>query len=473
MEELTHFLGVCSKSVILYIQELTNIFEQFDGKITFKNDTNNFFCLEKNEGFPIYNVYLHYYKESYNYQIIDFMYKHPDKDLEDFLEIYCTSLSTVLRYANLLMNYFKQHKLVFRKASLALEGEETTIRCFYYYFFWESTRHGGWPFVTEKFKIDQYLFFFEETYQITLNGLRKKIFAYWLTIILERSKVYPIVISDEIRHIAQMDSRYSLVKRWIDKTELQLSEEEQCFIYTIIYAYGILEGQAEFEQCHIQAHALTDSKCYRLAECLTKAIQELFSVPINFHDENQIFGILTFYQRSELFFGNTDVLFHHSFPDQIKDKNLGSYQKIKELHKMLLKISDRETSSILENWNQLFVNYYYILDYYGLLTKNFPPLKILLLNDRDPINCVWLKHKIEAFFGNVYSLVCYNHLKEITDADLVISNYHVETGDKPLLLMKSIPTHRNWQDLEKLLYQLQVERAFKSPSADCYCSFCE
>lgn len=159
MEELTHFLGVCSKSVILYIQELTNIFEQFDGKITFKNDTNNFFCLEKNEGFPIYNVYLHYYKESYNYQIIDFMYKHPDKDLEDFLEIYCTSLSTVLRYAKLLMNYFKQHKLVFRKASLALEGEETTIRCFYYYFFWESTRHGGWPFVTEKFKIDQYLFF--------------------------------------------------------------------------------------------------------------------------------------------------------------------------------------------------------------------------------------------------------------------------------------------------------------------------
>lgn len=454
MEELREYLGVSSKSILLYIQELAKLFQAFNGKIAIQNENNQRFYLTKEEGFPIYSIYLHYYEYSYNYQLIDFMYKVPDKNLEDFAEAQFTSVSTVFRYAKLLVNYFKQHKLIFHTFKLTLEGEEAAIRCFFYYFYWDSTRHGGWPFVTDQAEIDQYLLQFEKVYDLQLNQLQSKVLAYWLTIILGRSKNYPITASEEKQKIAEGDVHFPLVNNWLEQADLHLAKSEQVFLYRIIMAFGILDGHGAFEQSHVEAHAQAHSAAYRSVRYLAQAVEEVFAFTLDLSDTELQFNFLAFHERSQLFFGNPDVFFHHSYSEEVQLENARVYQKIEEFRHVLTDLADEEVVSILANWEPLFLSYYYILDYYGLLLKSLQPIKILLQDDLHHTHRLWLMHKIEALFGKAYSLAFYDYQTTIEEVDLVLSNYYLDTGDKPLLLMKNIPSERNWRNLEKLLYQL-------------------
>ena len=83
IKELKSLLKVTNKSVLHYIEELSGLFEIYDGRIYLLNDENKRFYVKKEEDFPIYAIYLHFYKASYNYQLIDFMYRQPEKSLKD------------------------------------------------------------------------------------------------------------------------------------------------------------------------------------------------------------------------------------------------------------------------------------------------------------------------------------------------------------------------------------------------------
>lgn len=106
MEELRNLLNVTEKSVLHYIEELEDLFKQYNGNILLKNEDNKRFFIKKEKDFPIYNIYLHFYKASYNYHLIDFMYKYLRSVLKDFAKEQFTSVSTVFRYAKLLIPYF-------------------------------------------------------------------------------------------------------------------------------------------------------------------------------------------------------------------------------------------------------------------------------------------------------------------------------------------------------------------------------
>ena len=114
IKELKSLLKVTNKSVLHYIEELSGLFEIYDGRIYLLNDENKRFYVKKEEDFPIYAIYLHFYKSSYNYQLIDFMYRQPEKSLKDFAEKQFTSVSTVFRYAKLLGPYFERYHIDFQ-----------------------------------------------------------------------------------------------------------------------------------------------------------------------------------------------------------------------------------------------------------------------------------------------------------------------------------------------------------------------
>lgn len=141
--DLKELLNVSSKSILLYVEELSGIFKQFNGKIELKNENNQRFYIYKEENFPIYNIYLYYYRQSYNYNLIDYMYKYPERNLEDYADAQFTSVSTVFRYAKLLVRYFKRYNMTFHTFSLELNNKESQIRSFYYYFYWNSSRSGA------------------------------------------------------------------------------------------------------------------------------------------------------------------------------------------------------------------------------------------------------------------------------------------------------------------------------------------
>ena len=84
-------------------------------------------------------------------------------------------------------------------------------------------------------------------------------------------------------------------------------------------------------------------------------------------------------------------------------------------------------------------------------------MKVLIQDDLHHTHCLWLMNKIRLYFGQAYHLEFYDNQTEFSDMDLIISNYYLETGNTPLLLMKNIPTERNWLQLKKCLNTIACE----------------
>ncbi len=69
-----------------------------------------------------------------------------------------------------------------------------------------------------------------------------------------------------------------------------------------------------------------------------------------------------------------------------------------------------------------------MLDYYDLFLTNVKPIKILIQDDLHHTHRLWLMNKINLYFGHSYVFAFYDYRTNITEVDLVISNYYIDTG---------------------------------------------
>lgn len=461
LDELAKQFQVSKKSIKLYLQEFEKVFKNFKGEITLFYDNNQSILLKKTENFPIYNVYLHYYKKSYNFRLINHMFIYPQHRLEDFARCQFTSISTVYRYGKLLIPFFQRFKIKFQPYALKLIAPESAIRSFYYYFYWQSYVNNCWPFEIEKSSISKQLDCFEEIYKITFNPTQRKIFEFWLAIIRWRHiSGFPAEVDKEWEEVITMDQYFSLLEKWNQSCkQLSLSDyrelpyEELLYLYQIIYSYGIIDGNPKYENEHAMIHKMNNSVSFQSVCYFAAGVKLLFDYELDLNDPELIFNFVAFHERARQFYGNTDIFFNRLFSKDIHRSNNEIYQTILELRSYLEEKASKETKQIFENWEQLVLNYYFILDYYDLLVPETKEIKILLLSDVHHSYRLWLKHKIIQFFGKVYNMYFFDYEKDIEQVDLVISNYYINCGGKPFLLMRTIPTERNWRTLEKMLFK--------------------
>lgn len=460
LKELQTTLKVTGKSILHYIKELTELFEVYDERIILLNEANKRFCLKKEEDFPAYEVYLHFYKGSYNYQLIDFMYHYPQKTLKDFAESQFTSISTVFRYAKLLDSFFRRYQIEFQPYRLHLNAKEKNIRCFYYYFYWNSTRENeeSWPFYSELYKVKRYIESFENHYKIKLEPLQKRIFSYWLAITLERSRFTNISIATDIKAVIDLDPYFQRLEKWHDESDMSLSENELYFLYQIVYSFGIIDGNSCYENSYAMAHKQQITCSYQAVENLATALEKKFHFRLTMTDQELLFNFIAFHERSRLFYGNTDLFFNRSYREEVQVETPKKYHLMESLHETLRQKADKPLASMLENWEQLFLSYYFVLDYYDLFASCYKPLKILIQDDLHHTHRLWLMNKINAYFGHSYTFAFYDYKTKTSEVDLVVSNYYFNTGETPLVLMKNIPTDRNWRQLGELIYRLTNQK---------------
>lgn len=461
IDELKKILHVTDRSILNYVDELTELFEKYDSKILLLNDNNKRFQIQKEEDFPIYTIYLHFYKASYNYHLIQFMYNHPEKTLKDFAEKQFTSVSTVLRYAKLLEQYFNRYRIHFHPYRLQLTADERKIRSFFYYFYWNATRENGdkWPFQITLSKIEHLISSFEKNYQITLEPLQKRVFSYWLAINLERSQIKNVVVTVDDQSVIQADPNFERLQKWNNQSGLFLDENELFFLYQVIYSFGIIDGNSQYENSYATVQKKHQTRSYKIVLHLDKVLREMFKFNLAVDDQELIFNFIAFHERSSFFFGNTDLFFNRSYIDEVKEESPKKYRIIEEFHQRLTDTTDQDLALLLQNWEQLFLNYYFILDYYDLFSFYIDPIKILVHDDLHHTHRLWLMNKINALFGHSYTFAFYDYQTNIREVDLVISNYYFNTGEIPLILMKNIPTERNWRQLGEVLFQLTSIKA--------------
>lgn len=461
MEELKQLLKVTDKTVLHYIEELTTLLAEYGENIFLENENNKQFWVHKKKDFPIYTIYLYFYKSSYNYQLIDFMYRHPEETLETFANAQFTSISTVFRYAKLLVPYFKRYRLKFQPFKLELNAEERNIRSFFYYFYWHSTKESerAWPFQTALSTIETYIDSFEAIYQISLSPLQRRTLSYWLTINLERSKTRKIKIDPSYHVVVDEDAHFSYLNQWVEQVKLGLSLDERYFLYQTIYSFGIIDGHKKYENSHAAVHKKFCTTSFRAVQNLADALNQTFHFKLDLEDPELIFNFVAFHERSSLFFGNTDLFFNRSYIKEIQEENLRESVIMEDLSKILKETSDSDVNDLLENWEQLFLSYYFILDYYDLFLNNLAPIKILIQDDLHHTHRLWLMNKIQVYYGNAYVLAFYDYQTELSEVDLVISNYYLKTKNTPLLLMKNVPSDRNWRQLGEILFRISHKKA--------------
>lgn len=453
---LAKVIGVTEKSILNYLEEFQQLFKETGQKIQLFNDHNKNFQIVKEKDFPIYTLYLKFYQSSYNYKLIDFMYHHPHQRLTDYAESQFTSLSTVFRYAKLLKPYFKRYQLEFLPYRLELKGSETNIRSFYYYFYWNSTREiaDDWPFSTKLSAIETVITDFEKVYAVTLEPLQRKTFAYWLVITLERSKVVTATTDATKQRVIDSDPNFKLMQKWHKICNLPLSRDELYFLYQVIYDFGIIDGNPNYENRYALAHQQNQTDSYLAVMNLARVVKENFEFQLATDDLELMFNFIAFHERSAFFNGNSDVFFNRSYIMELKAERPREFQIMQELRKHLLKRAQPTVKALLTNWQQLFLNYYFILDYYDLFAKKVTPIKILVQDDLHHTHRLWLMNKVRTYFGHSFAFEFYDYQTPIAEVDLVISNYYIDTGNTPLILMKNLPTERNWRQLGAMLYQL-------------------
>lgn len=87
------------------------------------------------------------------------------------------------------------------------------------------------------------------------------------------------------------------------------------------------------------------------------------------------------------------------------------------------------------------------------------PIKILIQDDLHHTHRLWLMNKIQTYYGDAYVLAFYDYQTELSEVDLVLSNYYLKTKNTPLLLMKNIPSARNWRQLGEILFRISHKKA--------------
>lgn len=309
-------------------------------------------------------------------------------------------------------------------------------------------------FNTELAKLDEYIANFEEIYGISLDPIQRKKFAYWLAITLERSQIAPLNMKIAKKQIIDNDPNFDLMWQWNKKGELTLNQDELYFLYQVIYVFGIIDGNPNYENRYALAHQKNQTHAYQAVMNLALVIKKTFNFQLGTTDLELMFNFIAFHERSTFFYGNSDVFFNRSYITELREEHPRKYQIMQKLKEQLVKHSNQSVTNLLANWEQLFLNYYFILDYYDLFAKKVTPVKILVQDDLHHTHRLWLMNKIRAYFGHSFAFEFYDYKTPVSKVDLVISNYYIDTKDCPLILMKNLPTERNWRQLGAMLYRL-------------------
>ncbi|WP_229569006.1 MurR/RpiR family transcriptional regulator [Pediococcus pentosaceus] len=149
--------------------------------------------------------------------------------------------------------------------------------------------------------LDEYIANFEEIYGISLDPIQRKKFAYWLAITLERSQITLLNIKSAKKQIINNDPNFDLMWQWNKKGELTLNQDELYFLYQVIYVFGIIDGNPNYENSYALAHQKNQTHAYQAVMNLALVIKKTFNFQLGTTDLELMFNFIAFHERSTFF----------------------------------------------------------------------------------------------------------------------------------------------------------------------------
>ncbi|MEK4142563.1 helix-turn-helix domain-containing protein [Paenibacillus odorifer] len=452
LAEIEKSLGISDKTIRKMVEEIS---KQLPSTVTIEVSRGKGIVLQRDGRSTISEVISSMFRQTIFYRLMDFLFTNVGRlSVEELSEAMFMSTSSLKKLIVQLNNDdLKAYKLRISFSTPMIKGNEMNIRYFYWKLYCDAYEFTGWPFANVDFAyINQLITNIENENKIVYFINSKRRLSFLLAIVIERVAKGKCVKIDENAYPWEKGMFYfpvkTIAKRLEDKLSLKFPNSEIFFMQSMVSLsqYHYYEGSEITPMKEVELHK--DKEEYQMGNLLLMLLAKVYP---NLHmQERFILEIYGFFDK---------LLIENAIPEwmMISTSHLTTYVQ-KECQQIY-----QELQTCMQTWNKT---------YPSVLFNHFHLTKLTLIVRSS------LRYKSKRAFlviGEEFSIRHYiadlikkeigdqlilntSIMKGLTDEimqqnniDLVISNIPVALKTVPVVIISTIPSKRDLDNIRKEL----------------------
>ncbi|AIQ74554.1 helix-turn-helix domain-containing protein [Paenibacillus odorifer] len=452
LAEIEKSLGISDKTIRKMVEEIS---KQLPSTVTIEVSRGKGIVLQRDGRSTISEVISSMFRQTIFYRLMDFLFTNVGRlSVEELSEAMFMSTSSLKKLIVQLNNDdLKAYKLRISFSTPMIKGNEMNIRYFYWKLYCDAYEFTGWPFANVDFAyINQLITNIENENNIVYFINSKRRLSFLLAIVIERVAKGKCVKIDENAYPWEKGMFYfpvkTIAKRLEDKLSLKFPNSEIFFMQSMVSLsqYHYYEGSEITPMKEVELHK--DKEEYQMGNLLLMLLAKVYP---NLHmQERFILEIYGFFDK---------LLIENAIPEwmMISTSHLTTYVQ-KECQQIY-----QELQTCMQTWNKT---------YPSVLFNHFHLTKLTLIVRSS------LRYKSKRAFlviGEEFSIRHYiadlikkeigdqlilntsimkgltNEIMQQNNIDLVISNIPVALKTVPVVIISTIPSKRDLDNIRKEL----------------------
>ncbi|WP_248548312.1 helix-turn-helix domain-containing protein [Paenibacillus odorifer] len=452
LAEIEKSLGISDKTIRKMVEEIS---KQLPSTVTIEVSRGKGIVLQRDGRSTISEVISSMFRQTIFYRLMDFLFTNVGRlSVEELSEAMFMSTSSLKKLIVQLNNDdLKAYKLRISFSTPMIKGNEMNIRYFYWKLYCDAYEFTGWPFANVDFAyINQLITNIENENNIVYFINSKRRLSFLLAIVIERVAKGKCVKIDGNAYPWEKGMFYfpvkTIAKRLEDKLSLEFPNSEIFFMQSMVSLsqYHYYEGSEITPMKEVELHK--DKEEYQMGNLLLMLLAKVY--PNLDMQERFILEIYGFFDK---------LLIENAIPEwmMISTSHLTTYVQ-KECQQIY-----QELQTCMQTWNKT---------YPSVLFNHFHLTKLTLIVRSS------LRYKSKRAFlviGEEFSIRHYiadlikkeigdqlilntSIMKGLTDEimqqnniDLVISNIPVALTTVPVVIISTIPSKRDLDNIRKEL----------------------
>ncbi|WP_340391725.1 helix-turn-helix domain-containing protein [Paenibacillus sp. FSL E2-0190] len=452
LAEIEKSLGISDKTIRKMVEEIS---KQLPSTVTIEVSRGKGIVLQRDGRSTISEVISSMFRQTIFYRLMDFLFTNVGRlSVEELSEAMFMSTSSLKKLIVQLNNDdLKAYKLRISFSTPMIKGNEMNIRYFYWKLYCDAYEFAGWPFANVDFAyINQLITNIENENNIVYFINSKRRLSFLLAIVIKRVAKGKCVKIDENAYPWEKGMFYfpvkTIAKRLEDMLSLEFPNSEIFFMQSMVSLsqYHYYEGSEITPMKEVELHK--DKEEYQMGNLLLMLLAKVY--PNLDMQERFILEIYGFFDK---------LLIENAIPEwmMISTSHLTTYVQ-KECQQIY-----QELQTCMQTWNKT---------YPSVLFNHFHLTKLTLIVRSS------LRYKSKRAFlviGEEFSIRHYiadlikkeigdqlilntSIMKGLTDEimqqnniDLVISNIPVALTTVPVVIISTIPSKRDLDNIRKEL----------------------
>ncbi|OZQ69296.1 transcriptional antiterminator BglG [Paenibacillus sp. VTT E-133280] len=452
LAEVEKSLGISDKTIRKMVEEIS---KQLPSTVTIEVSRGKGIILRRDGRSTISEMISSMFRQTIFYRLMNLLFTNAGRmSVEELSEAMFMSTSSLKKLiVELNNNDLKAYKLRISYSTPAIKGNEMNIRYFYWNLYCDAYEFTGWPFVNLDFAyINQLITNIENENNIVYFINSKRKLSFLLAIVIERAAKGTCVTIDENAYPWKQGMFYIPVKAIAERLEeklfIEFPKSEIFFMQSMVSLsqYHYYEGSEITPIKEVELHK--DKEEYQMGNLLLLLLAKVYP-NLDMH-ERFILEIYGFFDK---------LLIENAIPEwmMISKSHLTTYveQECQQIY--------QEMQTCMQTWNKT---------YPSVLFNNFHLTKLTLIvrsslryTSKRAFLVIGEEFSIRHYIADLIKkeigdqlILNTSIMKGLTDEimqqnniDLVISNIPVALKTVPVVIISTIPSKRDLDNIRKEL----------------------